>query len=57
MLIWIVVALVAVALAAYAFWPRKRGVVDGALRGSRRRDQGQAEPYSNPSGPNFGGPF
>jgi hypothetical protein len=50
---WIVVAVVALALAVYAFWPRKRGIVDGEVRRSRRRTQGEVQSYSNPNG--FGG--
>jgi hypothetical protein len=55
MLLWIVVAVVAVALLAFAFWPRRRGVVDGDVRRSRRRNQGQVQSYSNPTGSHFGG--
>ena len=55
MLIWIVLAVVAVAVAAYALWPRSRGVVDGEIRQSRLRDKGRAENYNNKSGPNFDG--
>ena len=56
MLLWIGVAVVAVALVAFAFWPHRRGVVDGEVRSARRTSRGKAEGYSNPSGPN-GGPF
>jgi hypothetical protein len=57
MLLWIGVAVVAVALVAFAFWPHRRGVVDGEVRRSRRRSQGEVQTYSNPSGSNFSGPF
>ena len=39
---WILAAVVVLALAVYAFWPRNRGIVDGEVRRSRRRDQGRA---------------
>ncbi|WP_395655909.1 hypothetical protein [Nocardioides sp.] len=52
MVVWIIVGVVVVALAVFAFWPRKRGIVDGEVRQSRRRDQGVVEPYDNP---NIGG--
>ena len=52
MLLWIVIGAAVVALAAFAFWPRRKGIVDGDVRRSRRRDQGHAEPYDNPG---FGG--
>ena len=55
MLFWIVVGVVAVVLVAYAFWPRGRGIVDGDVSSSRRRDRGRAEQFDNRSGPNFGG--
>ena len=54
---WIVVAVVVVGLVVYAFWPRRRGVSDRDAVGGLRQAQGKAEPYSNPSGPNFNGPF
>ena len=54
MLLWIVVGVVAVAVLAFAFWPRGRGVVDGEVRRSRRRSQGEVQTYSNPSGRSFG---
>jgi hypothetical protein len=52
-MVWIVVAAVVLLIAAWAFWPRKRGVVDGAALRSRAVDQGKASTYSQPSGPNF----
>jgi hypothetical protein len=55
MLFWIVVAVVVTGLVVYAFWPRRRGVVDGDALRSRRRDHGKGEQYNDRSGPNFGG--
>ncbi|MDF1603098.1 hypothetical protein [Nocardioides sp. YIM 152315] len=57
MLLWIIIGIAALAVAGWAFWPRRRGVVDGEVRRSRLADKGSAENYNNPSGPNFGGPF
>lgn len=55
---WIVVAVLVLVVAAWAFWPRRRGIADGKALRSRAVDQGKAQPYSNPSGPNFpGGPM
>ena len=54
---WIVVAVVVVGLGIYAFWPHRRGVVDGDVRRRVRTAKGRTENYNNPSGPNFGGPF
>lgn len=48
MVVWVVIAVVVVALATFAFWPRRRGVVDGEVRAQRRLDQGKAENYDNP---------
>jgi hypothetical protein len=48
MVVWIVVGVVVLALAVFAFWPRKRGIVDGSVRSARRLDQGRAENYDNP---------
>ena len=50
---WIVVAVVVLALALYAFWPRKRGIVDRRALRSRAVDQGKAEPYSGPDFPHM----
>ena len=52
MVVWIVIAVVVIALAVFAFWPRRRGIVDGEVRSSRRLDQGRVENYDNPR---FGG--
>jgi hypothetical protein len=52
-MVWIVVAVIVVAIATWAFWPRKRGIADGKALRSRAVDQGKAQPYGNPSGPNF----
>ena len=57
MLLWIVVAVVALAVLAFAFWPRQRGVVDGEVAKGRRDSRGKAEQYNNRSGPNFSGPI
>ena len=57
MLLWIVVGVVAVFVLAFAFWPRRRGVVDGEVRRARRTSRGKAQGYSNPNGPNIGLPL
>ncbi|MFC4784629.1 hypothetical protein ACT8ZV_09150 [Nocardioides sp. MAHUQ-72] len=54
---WIVVAVVVVGLAAYAFWPRRGGISDRRARSDVQTFQGKVENYNNPSGPNFGGPL
>ena len=54
MVVWILIGVAVAALAVFAFWPRRKGVVDGEVRQSRRRDQGLAEPYDNP---NIGGHY
>ncbi|MDI6908854.1 hypothetical protein [Nocardioides sp.] len=59
-MVWIIVGIVVivvVAAAVWAFWPSRSGIVDGDVRGLKRRSQGDVENYNNPSGPNFGGPF
>ena len=52
-MIWIIVSVAAVALAAMAWWPRTRGIVDRRVLRAIRRDQDRAEPYRNhgPNGP------
>jgi len=52
---WIVITVVVLALAAYAFWPGKNRGVDGRATRSRAVDEGRPQPYSNPSGPNYPG--
>lgn len=56
-MVWIIAGIVVLAAASWAFWPRRRGIVDGDVRKLERRSQGGTENYNNPSGPNFGGPF
>ena len=56
MLLWIIIGIVVVAAGVWAFWPRRRGVVDGDVRRSRRTTQGKVGNYD--SGTGFGGsPF
>lgn len=43
MWVWIIVAVVVVAAAVFAFWPRHRGVEDGRVIGSRRTTHGGIE--------------
>ena len=57
MIVWIVIGIVVLGAAGWAFWPRRRGVVDGRVRRSQMLDQGKGENYNNPSGPNFNGSF
>ena len=57
MLVWIIVGVVVLAVAGWAFWPRRRGVADAEVRGLKRRSQGDVENFNNPSGPNFNGRF
>ncbi len=54
---WIIIGVVLLTATGWAFWPRRRGIVDGDVRKLKRRSQGGTENYNNPSGPNFGGPF
>ena len=51
-MLWIIIGVVVVALAVFAFWPRARGISDRSVLDHRRRDQGQSENYDNPG---FGG--
>ena len=57
MIVWIVIGIVVLGIAGWAFLPRRRGVVDGRVRRSQMLDQGKGENYNNPSGPNFNGSF
>ena len=50
MVVWIVVGVVVLALAAWAFYPRRRGVVDGEVKLSRKKLQGRTG-YYNSDGP------
>ncbi len=40
--VWIVIGVVVLALAGWAFYPRRRGVVDGAIGESTRNTSGRA---------------
>jgi hypothetical protein len=40
-MLWIIVAVVVVALATFAFWPHRRGVVDGKVSRSRGINEGR----------------
>lgn len=41
MWVWIVVAVVVVAIGVYGFWPHKRGLVDGDVQRQRWRNEGK----------------
>lgn len=43
MWVWIIVGVVVLAAAVYAFWPRRRGVVDSDALALRRNSHGEAE--------------
>jgi hypothetical protein len=53
-MVWIIAGVVVLALAGFAFWPRRRGVVDSEVRQERRRDQGRIVPYDHPDVDNMG---
>jgi hypothetical protein len=55
-LLWIIIG-IALAVAAWAFWPHRHGIADDEVRRTRRRDRAGGENYNNPAGPNFSGPF
>ncbi|MEP9365526.1 hypothetical protein ABLE68_21340 [Nocardioides sp. CN2-186] len=48
MVIWIVVGVVVLALAGWAFFPRRRGVMDGEIERSQRTLEGRAGIYDRP---------
>jgi hypothetical protein len=54
MWIWIVVGVVAVAAAVYAFWPRAGGL-DSRVNRASAIAQGRADDYNGTSGPNNSG--
>ena len=51
---WILVAVVAVSLAVYAFWPRRGGIDDRNARSAVNTFQGKVENWNNDRG-NIGG--
>lgn len=51
MIVWIVVGIAVVAVGLWAFWPRRRGIVDGQVQSVRSRTQGDVENYDNSFGP------
>lgn len=53
MLVWIIVGVVAVGLALFAFWPRSRGIADGELGRKRSRTEDQVRRFQN-RGTNLG---
>ncbi|WP_395655908.1 hypothetical protein [Nocardioides sp.] len=56
MIVWIIVGVVVVALAVFAFWPRRRGVQDAAVREGKGSAAARGQNESNRSGPQFNGP-
>ena len=57
MIWWIVVGVIVLALVAFAFWPRRRGVVDSEVRSLRRGAHAKGQNHSNPTGPQLNGPL
>lgn len=51
MVLWIVIAVVALALAVWGFWPRAHGVSDARVLRARRSAQGKEPHITNPTGP------
>ncbi|MEP9365524.1 hypothetical protein ABLE68_21330 [Nocardioides sp. CN2-186] len=45
--VWIVIGVVVLALAAWAFFPHRRGVVDSELKLSQKKMQGRTGMYDN----------
>ncbi|CAI9419838.1 hypothetical protein [Nocardioides sp. T2.26MG-1] len=45
--LWILIGIVVLGLAGWAFWPGRRGVVDGDVRRARVLDKGKVENYHN----------
>jgi hypothetical protein len=43
--VWIVVAVAVLALAGWAFFPRRRGILDGDVERSRKAYQGRSGAY------------
>jgi hypothetical protein len=48
MWVWIIVAVVVVALAVWAFWPRRRGITDADVRRSLRKTQADLDEFRRP---------
>jgi hypothetical protein len=48
MWIWIVVAVVASAVAAWALWSRRKGISDGDVRRQQRDQQAKVEEFRRP---------
>lgn len=45
--VWIIIGLVVLGLAGWAFWPGRRGIVDGDVHRARMHDKGRVENYNN----------
>lgn len=52
-MLWIVVGVVVLAIAAWAFWPRVGGVDDGNARRKIAISQGRGTAEGRPTGGNF----
>ena len=44
---WIIIGVVLLTATGWAFWPRRRGIVDGDVRGLKRRSQSDVENFNN----------
>lgn len=53
MWLYLIIAVAVLALAAFAFWPRKRGIVDADVRSARRTTHGSIEERYNTNAPQF----
>ena len=53
MWIALIAVFVVLAIGAFAFWPRKRGIVDGDILSARRTTQGKTDERYNVNAPQF----
>ncbi len=49
-MIWILIGIVVLALAVFAFWPRKKGVVDNAVVRGKRTTAGRGDYFGGLGG-------
>lgn len=49
-IVWIVVGVVVLALAGWAFFPHRRGVIDSEVKLSQKKDEGRTGYYTGGGG-------
>lgn len=50
-MVWIIIGIVALGAGVWAFWPRRRGVVDAQVVHQQHVDQGFVEQHRRPDTP------